>query len=172
MQNLSPDSIAQTDQNDHDRALQTYFKAGISPDDISAIFPLRRAQGVLQAFSALFHGGFNAVLLRLLVLRELTADAHATTFSRADINAKLAYLEADSLETVLARFRSTGLLIWDASHSVYRISPTARNVLAALEALLHTDSDESEMSYLLTQVQVRRQSVVFQWNSCTIYWAA
>ena len=71
MQNFSDESPVQTDD---DLALQTYFKPGISPDDVAAVFPLKRAQPVLQAFTALFHGGFNGVLLRLLVLRELTAD--------------------------------------------------------------------------------------------------
>ena len=154
MQNLREETPVQTDQPDHDQALQTYFKSGITPDDIAAVSPLRRAQPVLQAFTALFHGGFNGVLLRLLVLRELTADAETPALSRADINAKLGYLEADALETVLARLRSTGLLVWDASQSVYRITPTARNVLAAIESLLQVEQqgDQAEMSYMLTQV--------------------
>lgn len=151
MQNFSDDPIVQTDQNDNDRALQTYFKSGITPDDVAAVFPLRRAQPMLQAFTGLFHGGFNGVLLRLLVLRELSADVETPALSRADINAKLAYLEADSLETVLARLRSTGLLIWDASQAVYRISPIARNVLAAIESLLQVEQ-QGEIEYVLTQV--------------------
>lgn len=151
MQNFSDDAHVQTEE---DLALQTYFKTGISPDDVSAVFPLKRAQPVLQAFTALFHGGFNGVLLRLLVLRELTADVETPSLSRADINAKLGYLEPDALETVLSRLRSTGLLVWDASQSVYRITPTARNVLAAIESLLHVEenNDQAEMSYMLTQV--------------------
>ncbi|CAN5740332.1 hypothetical protein BH11PSE12_BH11PSE12_04260 [soil metagenome] len=151
MQNFSDESPVQTDD---DLALQTYFKPGISPDDVAAVFPLKRAQPVLQAFTALFHGGFNGVLLRLLVLRELTADVETPALSRADINAKLGYLEADSLETVLSRLRSTGLLVWDASQAVYRITPTARNVLAAIESLLQVEQqgDQAEMSYMLTQV--------------------
>lgn len=151
MQNFSDDPIVQTDQNDNDRALQTYFKSGITSDDVAAVFPLRRAQPMLQAFTGLFHGGFNGVLLRLLVLRELSADVETPALSRADINAKLAYLEADSLETVLARLRSTGLLIWDASQAVYRISPIARNVLAAIESLLQVEQ-QGEIEYVLTQV--------------------
>lgn len=154
MQNLREDLPVQTDQLDPDQALQTYFKSGITPDDVAAVSPLRRAQPVLQAFTALFHGGFNGVLLRLLVLRELTADVETPALSRADINAKLGYLEADALETVLSRLRTTGLLVWDASQSVYRITPTARNVLAAIESLLQVEQqgDQAEMSYMLTQV--------------------
>ena len=103
MQNFSDESSA---QNDDDLALQTYFKSGISPDDVSAVFPLKRAQPVLQAFTALFYGGFNGVLLRLLVLREIASDVESPALTRADINAKLGYLEPDALETVLARMRS------------------------------------------------------------------
>jgi hypothetical protein len=130
------------------------FKTGISPDDISAVYSLKRAQPVLQAFTAIFHGGFNGVLLRLLVLRELASDTATTAFSRADINARLGYLDPDALETVLTRLRSTGLISWDNSQSVYRITPNARNVLAATESLLGTDenADAAEMSFVLTQV--------------------
>ncbi len=151
MQNFSEDTPAQTDQSDNDLALQTYFKAGITPDDVAAVFPLKQAQPTLQAFTALFHGGFNGVLLRLLVLRELTADVESPALSRADINAKLGYLEPEALETVLSRLRSTGLMVWDASQSVYRISPTARNVLAALESLLQVEQ-HGEIEYVLSQV--------------------
>lgn len=151
MQNFSDDNPAQSED---ELALQSFFKPGISPDDVAAVFPLKRAQPLLQAFTALFHGGFNGVLLRLLVLRELTADVESPALARADINAKLGYLDPDSLETVLARLRSTGLLVWDASQSLYRITPTARNVLAAIESLLHIEQhdDQAEMSYMLTQV--------------------
>ncbi len=109
---------------------------------------------MLQAFTALFHGGINSVLMRLLVLRELTADVDSPSLSRADINAKLGYLEPEALETVLTRLRSTGLLVWDASQSVYRIAPMARNVLAAIESLIQVEQqdDPSEVSYMLTQV--------------------
>ncbi|WP_230405144.1 hypothetical protein [Undibacterium rugosum] len=151
MQNFSDDAQVQTGD---DLALQTYFKAGISPDDVSAVFPLKRAQPVLQAFTALFHGGFNAVLLRLLVLRELAADVESPSLTRADINAKLAYLDPDALETVLSRLRGNGLLAWDSGAGVYRITPTARNVMAALESLIQVEehNDQAEMSYMLTQV--------------------
>ncbi|MES2103448.1 MAG: hypothetical protein V4634_05470 [Pseudomonadota bacterium] len=151
MQNIHDDAV---NQNDDEHALQSYFKSGISPDDVAQVFHLKRAQPLLQAFTALFHGGFNGVLLRLLVLRELAADVQTPSLTRADINTKLAYLEPDSLETVLSRLRSNGLLVWDATQSVYRISPTARNVLAAIESLLQINEqdDQAEMSYMLTQV--------------------
>lgn len=151
MQNFSDDTPAPSEEA---LALHSFFKPGISPDNVAAVLPLQRSQATLQAFTALFHGGFNGVLMRLLVLRELTSDVESPAFSRADINAKLGYLEADSLETVLARLRSTGLITWDASQAVYRISPTARNVLAAIESLLQVEQqgDQAEMSYMLTQV--------------------
>jgi uncharacterized protein with PIN domain len=94
------------------------------------------------------------VLVRLLVLRELAAEAQSPALSRADINARLGYLDADSLETVLARLRSHQLLAWDAGQGVYRVTPTARNVLAAIDSLLALgqDDDDAEMGFLLSQV--------------------
>jgi uncharacterized protein with PIN domain len=153
MQNISVSSAASPDE-EQQTSLQTYFKPQVSPDDIEEVFHLKRAQPLLQAFTALFHGGFNAVLVRLLVLRELVADVQSSTLTRADINAKLGYLEPDSLETVLARLRSHHLLAWDPAQGVYRVTSTARNVLAAIDSLLTTANgdDESDMGFLLSQV--------------------
>ncbi len=140
-------------QDDHD-TLQSHFQAGISADEIEQVFHLKRAQPTLQAFTALFHGGADGVLIRLLVLRELAADTSTSAFSRADINTKLSYLIPESLETVLMRLRTHGLLAWDAQAAVYRVTPMARNVLSALDTLLSMGQadDEAEMGFLLSQV--------------------
>jgi uncharacterized protein with PIN domain len=153
MQNIPVNPAASPDE-EQQTSLQTYFKPGVSPDDIEDVFRLKRAQPLLQAFTALFHGGFDGVLVRLLVLRELVSDVQSTTLTRADINARLGYLEPDSLETVLARLRSHQLLAWDAAQGVYRVTSTARNVLAAIDSLLLTsnDNDEADMGFLLSQV--------------------
>jgi hypothetical protein len=139
--------------DDHD-SLQAHFQAGISADEIEQVFHLKRAQPTLQAFTALFHGGADGVLIRLLVLRELAADTSTTAFSRADINQKLAYLLPESLETVLTRLRSHSLLAWDAQAAVYRVTPMARNVLSALDTLLSMGQadDDADMGFLLSQV--------------------
>ncbi|NML62723.1 hypothetical protein HHL21_16880 [Massilia sp. RP-1-19] len=140
-------------QDDAD-SLQAHFHAGIAADEIEQVFHLKRAQPTLTAFTALFHGGFDGVLIRLLVLRELASDTASAGFSRSDINQKLAYLIPESLETVLGRLRSHGLLAWDASAAVYRITPMARNVLSSLDTMLSMGQadDEAEMGFLLSQV--------------------
>lgn len=135
-------------------SLQSHFQSSISPDDIEQVYLLKRAQPLLQAFTALFHGGFDGVLVRLLVLRELAAQLDSASFTRADINLKLAYLLPDSLETVLSRLRSNQLLAWDSGQGVYRITPLARNLLSALDGLLRVEAldDEAEVGFLLSQV--------------------
>jgi hypothetical protein len=135
--------------------LQVHFQEGVAPDEIEQVFHLKRAQPMLSAFTALFHGTQDGVLVRLLVLRELAGDTATSAFSRADINQKLAYLIPESLETVLNRLRGHGLLAWDAPAAVYRITPLARNVLSALETLLalgKPEDDDAEMGFLLSQV--------------------
>jgi len=135
-------------------SLQSYFKPGISPDDIEQVYRLKDAQPLLQAFTALFHGGFDGVLVRLLVLRELAAETASTAFTRPDINLRLAYLEPDRLETVLSRLRSHHLLAWDAAQGVYRVTAGARNILAAIDSLLlmGQEGDDGDMGFLLSQV--------------------
>ena len=80
------------DQQDTQNSLQAHFKPNISADEIEQVYHLKRAQPLLQVFTALFHGGFDGVLVRLLVLRELASDTASASFSRADINTRLAYL--------------------------------------------------------------------------------
>jgi hypothetical protein len=62
-----------TEQEQQD-ALQVHFQPHISADEIEQVYHLKRAQPLLQVFTALFHGGFEGVLVRLLVLRELAND--------------------------------------------------------------------------------------------------
>lgn len=142
------------DQQDTQNSLQAHFKPNISADEIEQVYHLKRAQPLLQVFTALFHGGFDGVLVRLLVLRELASDTASASFTRADINTRLAYLLPESLETVLMRLRTNQLLAWDAQHAVYRVTPMARNVLSAIDALLAMgkEEDSADMGYLLSQV--------------------
>jgi hypothetical protein len=135
-------------------SLQAHFQPHISADEIEQVYHLKRAQPLLQVFTALFHGGFDGVLVRLLVLRELAGDTTSPSFTRADINTRLGYLLPESLETVLMRLRSNQLLAWDAQQAVYRVTPMARNVLSAIDALLALgkEEDNSDMGFLLSQV--------------------
>jgi hypothetical protein len=152
--------IPHPDNIDASDSLQSHFKAEIAPDEIEQVYHLKKAQPLFQALSTLFHGGSDAVLVRLLVLRELAAvgDAGAgmagegNALSRADINMKLAYLQPESLETVLARLRANNLLSWEGG--AYRVPPLARNVLAAIDSLLHLapTGDDAEMGFILSQV--------------------
>ncbi|HJU99536.1 MAG TPA: hypothetical protein VJ752_03205 [Burkholderiaceae bacterium] len=139
---------------EHQDTLQAHFQPNVSADEIEQVYHLKRAQPLLQVFTALFHGGFDGVLVRLLVLRELASDTATSAFSRADINTRLAYLLPESLETVLMRLRSNQLLAWDAQQAVYRVTPMARNVLSAIDGLLALgqNEDEAEMGFLLSQV--------------------
>jgi hypothetical protein len=148
------DNFALLAQQPGPDTLQAHFLPEVSADDIAQVFHLKRAQPLLQVFTALFHGGFDGVLVRLLVLRELAFDSAEPAYTRAEINLKLAYLLPESLETVLLRLRSHGLLAWDGQLGVYRVTPIARNVLSAIDGLqnLGKSEDEAEMGFLLSQV--------------------
>ena len=153
MQNPPLQTVAALD-DDQGNALHAWFKPGIPPEDIEDVWLLKRAQPILAGFTALFHGSANAVLVRLLVLRDLASEIESAAFTRADINTRLAYLDADSLDTVLARLRSHDLLAWDAAQAVYRVTPLARNILASMEGLFGTvgGDDDADMGFLLSQV--------------------
>lgn len=151
---LPPAQLALDAEQEPGSSLQSHFQPSVAADDIEQVFVLKRAHNMLQAFTGLFHGGTDSVMVRLLVLRELAANSDSTSYTRADINLKLAYLLPDSLETVIARLRSNHLLAWDPSQSVYRVTPLARNILAALDSLLRVEvtDDDADVSFLLSQV--------------------
>ena len=68
-----PHGIAQDELD----PLQVHFQNGIAPDEIEQVFHLKKAQPMLSAFSALFHGSQDGVLVRLLVLRDPQSPATA-----------------------------------------------------------------------------------------------
>jgi len=151
---MTTESVPDPALDSQQDGLQAHFKPNISADEIEQVYHLKRAQPLLQVFTALFHGGFDGVLVRLLVLRELASDTASASFTRPDINARLAYLLPESLETVLMRLRTNQLLAWDPQQAVYRVTPMARNVLSAIDALLAMgkEEDPADMGYLLSQV--------------------
>ena len=49
--------------------LHDYLRAGFAAVDLPDLHPLLGARDLLRAFSTLFHGGEESVMVRLLVLR-------------------------------------------------------------------------------------------------------
>ena len=69
--------VARCDQQQQQDSLQAHFQPNFSADEIEQVYHLKRAQPMLQAFTALFHGGSDGVLIRLLVLREIGRETDA-----------------------------------------------------------------------------------------------
>ncbi len=58
-----------------DDRLADYFRRGIEPSDVPALFSLQRARGAINSLITIFNGTEAAVMARLLVLREAGARA-------------------------------------------------------------------------------------------------
>lgn len=130
-----------------------YFRSGVEPEDIPALFPLLRAKEALAAFTALFRGSDDDVLVRLLVLREIGQRGEQPLWTPQELNAHFAYLDAVKLKTVLHRLRDTDLLVWNPENSLYQISPHGRMALSALSMLLRfADEDGGEIGYITSQL--------------------
>jgi hypothetical protein len=130
-----------------------YFRPGVEPGDIPALFPLLRAQEALAAFTALFRGSDDDVIVRLLVLREIGQRGEQPLWSPQELNAHFAYLDEVKLKTVLHRLRDTDLLVWNPETSLYQISPHGRMALSALSLLLRfADDDGGEIGYITSQL--------------------
>ncbi|MBD8525676.1 hypothetical protein [Pseudomarimonas arenosa] len=136
-----------------DDRLSDFLAAGLGADDIPALFPLLRGRDMLRAFTALFHGGEAAVLVRLLVLRSLGARSESPDWSAQEIREQLAFVDPIKLETTLGRLKEHDLLAWDGERQLYRISPLGRKALSAISVLLQFDADDADgLGYLTSQL--------------------
>jgi len=132
---------------------EDFFRPGIEPEDIPALFPLLRARDALSAFTALFRGADEDIIIRLLVLREVGHRGEQPLWSPQELRAHFAYLDETKLQTVLHRLRDTGLLVWDTESSQYQISPHGRMALSALSVLLKfSEEDGGEIGYITSQL--------------------
>lgn len=135
-----------------DDGLQDFLRPGLLVNDIPALFGLRQARDLLRAFSTLFHGGEDAVMVRLLVLRTIGERGAAPDWSPQELREHFAYVDATKLDTVLARLRDNSLLAWDAETQRYRVSPVGRQALSALSQLLQFQGDGDELAYVTAQI--------------------
>lgn len=132
--------------------LEDWFVAGMESADVAALRPLTRAAASIQALMTVFSGGESAVLIRLLVLRELGARPGDPWFSAAELRQQFPYLDVAKLENLISRLRVNGVLAWDSERSRYSISPLGRMLIAAFSSLLRFGEEGSEVGYLAGQL--------------------
>jgi len=141
------------DTSTKENSLATFLAPGVVPQDLPDLFPLLAARPLLAAFTALFHGGEEAVIARLLVLREIGGRADAPQWTPAELEARFAYIDPVKLGTILNRLRDHELLVWEADRRYYQLSPIGRMALAALDQLLKFSSEEdAELGYITSQI--------------------
>jgi len=132
---------------------EEYFRPGVEPEDLPALFPLLRSRDSLGAFTALFRGTDDEVMIRLLVLREIGHRGEQPLWSPQELRSHFAYLDETKLKTVLHRLRDTNLLVWNAESSLYQISPHGRMALSSLSVLLKfSEEDGGEIGYITSQL--------------------
>ncbi len=136
-----------------DAKLAEFLAPGLAAEDIPPLFPLLAARPLIGALIALFRGGDEEVLIRLMVLREIGLRADAPEWSPRELESHFAYLSQTKLNTVLARLREHSLLLWDGERRVYQLSTEGRVTLSALSNLLafNTEAD-GELGFLASQV--------------------
>ncbi|HEX5337066.1 MAG TPA: hypothetical protein VFW53_01380 [Gallionella sp.] len=133
--------------------LAEFFAPGIQPHDVPQFFPLLEARPLIGAMIALFRGGDEEVLVRLVVLREIGLRADAPDWSPRELETHFAFFATAKLNTVLGRLREHELLLWDAERRVYRLSSAGRMVLASLSSLLSFNAEvDSELGFYAAQV--------------------
>lgn len=134
-------------------SLSDFFIPGIIPQDVEQLFPLFAAKPLIGAMVALFRGGDEEVLVRLMVLREIGLRAEAPEWTPRDLETYFAFIAPAKLNTVLGRLREHELLLWDTERRVYQLSATGRMVLSALSNLLNFSTEQDgELGFLAAQI--------------------
>lgn len=131
---------------------QDYLRDGIVAADLPDLHPLLAAREQLRAFSTLFHGGEEIVMVRLLVLRAIGERGDAPDWSPQELREHFAFLDPVKFDTVIGRLRDNGLLAWDAHSQRYRISPVGRQALSALGLLVQFNAEGDELAYVTAQL--------------------
>lgn len=132
--------------------LHEYLREGVSAADLPDLHPLLAARDLIRAFSTLFHGAEENVMVRLLVLRTIGERGQAPDWTPQELRDQFAYLDAVKFDTVLGRLRENGLLAWDAASQRYRISPVGRQALSAIGMLLQFNREGDELAYVTAQL--------------------
>lgn len=135
-----------------DARLQDFFRPGYEPADVAALAPLLQARDALGALMTVFNGTESAVVIRLLVLREVAARGDRPSWSPVELRERFAYLDAAKLENVLQRLRENELLQWENEGAVYQLSPRGRMVVTALATLIRFDDQGEELGYIAGQI--------------------
>lgn len=136
-----------------EQTLAEFLAPGVVPQDLPELFPLLAARKLLSAFTALFHGGEEAVMARLLVLREIGARGEAPQWTPAELEARFAYVDPVKLDTILRRLKEHELLVWDGDRRTYQLSSAGRMALTAIEHLLKfSDADDAELGFITSQI--------------------
>ena len=139
------------DHDDH--SLTEFFSPGIEPQDVEQIFPLLNARPYINALIAMFRGGNDEVLVRLMVLREIGLRADTPEWSPQELSSNFSFITQSKFSTVLNRLREHELLLWDAERRVYLLSTTGRMVLSALSNLLNFSTEQDgELGFLAAQI--------------------
>ncbi len=103
-----------------DNGLSEFFVAGVEPSDVPQFHALFAAKPLIGAMIALFRGGDDEVMVRLMVLREIGLRAEAPEWSPRDLQSHFAFINQSKLNTVLGRLREHDLLLWDNERHVYQ----------------------------------------------------
>jgi hypothetical protein len=136
-----------------DNGLAEFFVAGVEPADVPQFFPLFSARPLIGAMIALFRGGDDEVMVRLMVLREIGLRAEAPEWSPRELQNQFSFVNSSKLNTVLGRLREHELLLWDGERHVYKLSSAGRMVLSALSSLLSFGSEhDGGLGFLTAQI--------------------
>lgn len=138
---------------DRSRELNLLLLPGYSVDDIPRLAMLADARDLMSAFTGVFRGADEDVILRLFVLLTMADRSEGAEWTPGALQAALGFVEEFKINTTLSRLSECRLISYEATPGIYRLTASAFLVLACWTSVMRfADARFGEFAFLNAQI--------------------
>jgi hypothetical protein len=135
------------------RELNFLLLPGYSVDDVPRLAMLAEAQDLISAFTGVFRGADEDVILRLYVLLTMADRSEGADWTPGALQSALGFVEEFKIHTTLTRLRECNLISYEATPGLYRLTASAFLVLACWTSVMQfADARFGEFAFLNAQI--------------------
>jgi hypothetical protein len=138
---------------DRSRELNILLLPGYALEDIPRLAMLTQARELIEAFTGVFRGTDEDVILRLYVLLAMAEQTGSAEWTPPSLQSALSFVEPFKVNTTIARLSECRLIAYEATPGVYRLTAPAFLVLAAWTSVMQfADERFGEFAFLNAQI--------------------
>lgn len=151
--NIEPRNDKSSAHMERSRELDLQLLPGYSVEDIPRLALLSDARDLIAHFTAVFRGADEDVILRLYVLLTMADRAEEASWTPTTLQSALGFVEPVKVQTTLARLSECGLISYQPTPGIYRLTAPAFFVLASWTSVMQfADARFGEFAFLNAQI--------------------